>query len=413
MKLVLNLLVLSLVLLSSTHQAAAENWPAWRGPRGDGTSLETSAPTHWSATQNVVWKTAIPGAGHSSPIVWGDRVFVTSAIAESRERVLLCLDRNTGKVLWQRTVLIAPLEAKQIENSYASGTPVTDGQKVYVAFLEVKQVVMAAYDFSGKQIWLVRTGLFQNDHGFSSSPIIYEDKVILSAQSKQGNFLVAVSRSDGHTIWKSQLENPSNSFGQPLVRTLAGRPQLILCGNKAVTSFDPKDGSRIWFTTNVSSDFVITPVFNEQAGLLLCSSSWPKKELQAIKPDGQGNVTQTHIVWRNQPGAPYVPSPIAVGGYFLSISEARNETYCFDAASGKILWHMPFGHSHASPVAVGDLVYFLSDSGGMSVIKVGEKYELVATNELGEQCYASPAISGGQIFLRSFQNLFCIGRAGK
>ncbi|HEX2970837.1 MAG TPA: PQQ-binding-like beta-propeller repeat protein, partial [Tepidisphaeraceae bacterium] len=157
----------------------------------------------------------------------------------------------------------------------------------------------------------------------------------------------------------------------------------------------------------------ITPVFNEQTGLLLTSTSWPKKELQAIKPDGQGNVTQTHIVWRNLPGAPYVPSPIAVGSYFLTISEIRNEIHCFDAATGKDLWHMPLGHSHASPVAVGDLVYFLNDSGVMNVIRAGEKYELVATNELGEECYASPAISGGQIFLRSFKNLFCIGQSGK
>jgi outer membrane protein assembly factor BamB len=391
----------------------AENWPAWRGPRGDGTSLEASAPTEWSASRNVLWKTLVPGAGHSSPIVWEDRVFTATAVPEKKERILLCFDRRTGQILWQQTVLTAALEDKSPENSFASCTPATDGERVYVAFLDVKQVVVAAFDFSGKQLWLVRPGEFQNDHGFSSSPVLYEDKVILSAQGKQGNFVVALSRADGHTLWKNALDNPSNSFGQPLARVLAGRPQIILCGDKAVTSFNPQDGARLWFVESPFTDFVITPVFSEQAGLLLTTSSWPKKELQAIKPDGQGDVTEAKIVWRSVPGAPYVPSPMAADRFFLTLSDAGNEIYCFDAATGHILWHEPFSHSHASPVSVGGLVYFLNDKGVTQVIKPGEKYELVASNELGERCFASPAVSRGQIFLRGATNLYCIGPALK
>jgi len=405
---------ISILLASVTsQQVLAENWPAWRGPRGDGTSLETNVPTQWSPTQNIVWKTELPGAGHSSPIVWGSRVFVTAALPGKQERALLCLERKTGRILWQQTVLTAPLEAKQSDNSYASGTPATDGERVYVAFLEIKQVVVAAYDFSGKQLWLVRPGEFQNDHGFSSSPVLYQDKVFLSAQGKRGNFLVALSRADGHTIWKNELENPSNSFGQPLARTLAGRAQLILYGDKAVTSYDPSDGSRIWFADNSSTDFVVTPVFNERSGLLLATASWPKRELQAIKPDGRGDVTQTKIVWKSVAGAPYVPSPIAVDDYFLTISESGAEIYCFDAATGKNYWHEKLGHAHASAVSAGGLVYFLNDKGTMNVVKPGEKYELIAMNDLGEKFFASPAISDGQIFLRSAQNLYCIGVTGK
>ena len=158
---------------------------------------------------------------------------------------------------------------------------------------------------------------------------------------------------------------------------------------------------------------MITPVFSEQAGLLLTTSSWPKKELQAIKPDGQGDVTETKIVWRSVPGAPYVPSPIAVDRFFLTVADAGNEIYCFEAATGQILWHEPFGHSHASPVSAGGLVYFLNDKGVTQVIKPGEKYQLVASNDLGEKCFASPALSRGQIFLRGATNLYCIGRAEK
>jgi hypothetical protein len=407
------LLAASLLLAGLTPRVSAENWPAWRGPRGDGTSLETSAPTEWNATRNVAWKTVIPGAGHSSPIVWEDRVFTATAMPENKERALLCLDRRTGQILWRKAVLTADLENKSGENSFASCTPATDGERVYVAFLDIKQVVVAAFDLSGKQLWLVRPGEFQNDHGFSSSPVLYQDKVILAAQGKQGNFLVALSRVDGHTLWKNALDNPSNSFGQPLARLLAGRPQVILYGDKAVTSFNPQDGARLWFVESPSTDFVITPVFNEQAGLLLSTSSWPKKELQAIKPDGQGDVTQTKIVWKNAPGAPYVPSPIAIDRFFLTVSEAGNEIYCFEAATGQVLWHEPFGHCHASPVCAGGLVYFLNDKGVTQVIRPGDKYELVASNDLGEKCYASPAVSRGQIFLRGFTNLYCIGLAGK
>jgi hypothetical protein len=407
------LLAASLLLAGLTPRVSAENWPAWRGPRGDGTSLETSAPTEWNATRNVAWKTVIPGAGHSSPIVWEDRVFTATAMPENKERALLCLDRRTGQILWRKAVLTADLENKSGENSFASCTPATDGERVYVAFLDIKQVVVAAFDLSGKQLWLVRPGEFQNDHGFSSSPILYQDKVILAAQGKQGNFLVALSRADGHTLWKNVLDNPSNSFGQPLARLLAGRPQVILYGDKTVTSFNPQDGARLWFVESPSTDFVITPVFNEQAGLLLSTSSWPKKELQAIKPDGQGDVTQTKIVWKSAPGAPYVPSPVAIDRFFLTVSEAGNEIYCFEAATGQVLWHEPFGHCHASPVSAGGLVYLLNDKGVTQVIKPGEKYELVASNDLGEKCYASPAVSRGQIFLRGFTSLYCIGRAEK
>ena len=407
------LLALSLLLAGLTPGARAENWPAWRGPRGDGTSLETSVPTDWSATRNVAWKTVVPGLGYSSPIVWEDRVFTATAIPEKKERALLCFDRRTGQLLWHQTVLTADLESKSPENSFASCTPATDGERVYVAFLDGKQVVVAAFDFSGKRLWQVRPGEFQNDHGFASSPVLYEDKVILSAQGKQGNFLVALSRADGHTLWKNLLDNPSNSFGQPLARVLAGRPQIILCGDKAVTSFRPQDGSRLWFVASPSTDFVITPVFSEQSGLLLSTSSWPKKELQAIKPDGEGDVAESRIVWRSAPGAPYVPSPIAVDRYFLTVGEAGNEIHCFEAATGRVLWHEPLGHSHASPVAAGGRVYFLNDKGTTKVVKAAAQYQLVASNDLGEKCYASPALSHGQIFLRGVTNLYCIGPADR
>ncbi len=395
-------------LLVHVPTGRAENWPAWRGPRGDGTSLETNVPIHWGATKHVGWKTAVPGLGHSSPIVWGDRVFLTSALTDTQERLLISLDRKTGRVCWQQTVIRAALEAKNDENSYASSTPVTDGEKVYVTFLDGKDVVVAAYDFDGRQVWLVRPGTFYSQWGFSHTPVLFDDRVIVDCDSKGENFIVAVSRADGHTLWKIPRDNPTQSYSAPLLRELAGRPQLVIAGNKSVTSYDPRDGRPIWVVDGPSEDCVATPTYHEAAGLVLSCSSWPKRALVAIRPDGQGNVTRSKVAWSTTEGAPYVPSPIAAGDYFLTASFDRKTLCCFEAATGKLLWQEPAGLHHASPVTANGLVYFLNDDGVMNVVKAGARFERVARNELGEKTYASPAISGGQLFLRGFRNLYCI-----
>jgi outer membrane protein assembly factor BamB len=387
----------------------SENWPAWRGPLGDGTSHETGIPTHWSATNNIAWKVAVPGEGHSSPIIWGNQLFLTTSIKTSEERCLLSYDKGTGKLLWQQSVLKSPLEGKNSENSFASSTGAADGEKVYVTFLDGKDVVAAAYDFSGKQVWMTRPGQFYSQHGFSHNPTLFEDKVILVCYSKGENFIAAVSRKDGHTLWKVQADKPSQSYSPPLVREMAGRMQMVIPGNEAVTSLDPRTGKTLWVVNGQSSDAVISPVFNQAAGLVLTSSSWPKRVLLAINPDGEGDVTTNKVVWSSNEGAPYVPSPISVGDFFFTAGFATKEGFCYEAKTGKVLWHEKMGVHHASPVSAQGLVYFLNDDGVAHVVKAGTPYELVARNELGEKTYASPAISEGQIFLRGFDNLYAIG----
>jgi outer membrane protein assembly factor BamB len=188
---------------------------------------------------------------------------------------------------------------------------------------------------------------------------------------------------------------------------------MVVPGNKAVTSLDPRNGHEFWISDGPSEDCVITPVYNERAGLVLSCSSWPKRVLQAIKPDGEGNVTGSKVVWSSTEGTPYVPSPISVGDCFFTCGFETKETYCFEAATGKILWHEKTGLHHASPVSANGLVYFLNDEGVAYVVKAGPKFELVARNELGERTYASPAISASQIFLRGSRNVYCIGTEPK
>ena len=180
---------------TSLANTQIENWPCWRGPNGDGTSSEQNLPIKWDSTKNVLWKIPVPGIGHASPIVWGDRLFTVTALQESQERVLLCYDCRSGELLWQETVLKAALEKKHKDNSYASGTPATDGTLVYVSFMDGKDVVVAAHDFSGKQVWLQRPGTFTSPHGYSCSPALYEDKVIINGDSKADAFVTALSYS--------------------------------------------------------------------------------------------------------------------------------------------------------------------------------------------------------------------------
>src|SRR5437762_18469 len=184
-------------LMASLNLALAENWPAWRGPRGDGTSLESLVPVHWSAASHIAWKTELPGNGHASPIVWGDRVFTETALLDSQDRVLLCIDRATGKFLWQKAVVHSPLEKKHSLNSYASSTPAADGKQVYLAFLDRNEMVVAAYDLAGNRRWLVRPGPFASMHGFCSSPILFEDKIIVNGDHDGDSYLLALSRETG------------------------------------------------------------------------------------------------------------------------------------------------------------------------------------------------------------------------
>lgn len=389
--------------------AVAENWPGWRGPRGDGTSLEANVPMHWDGSSNFLWRTVLPGSGHASPIIWGDRIFTVTALPDTQERLLLCLDRKSGSILWRETVLRTPLEPKQGENSYASSTPATDGHKVYVTFLDGKELAVAAYDFSGERLWLVHPASFASPHGFCCSPVLFKDRIILNNDNRGDSCLLALSRADGRTLWKTAQENRTLGYSTPLVREWAGRAQLIHVGDNSVGGYDPETGSRQWTIVGPSDEFVASPVYSERAGLLFVSSSYPARHLLAIKPGGRGNVTATHIAWRTTEGAPYVPSPIVEWDYLLTVSPA-GVAHCFAAATGKLLWKESLGKHHASPVSANGLVYLLNDNGVMNIIKLGPRFERLAQNELGQATYASPAISEGQIFLRGAKHLFCIGR---
>ena len=415
-------LVIFLGLLLLPRLAVAENWPMWRGPRGDGTSMETNVPVHWSPTENIAWRVAIPGKGHASPIVWEDRVFVVTCLPPSQERVLVCLDRRTGVRRWQRTVVQAPLENHHPLNSRASSTPATDGRRVYVTFLEPDgsrvpyqadrhvtpgHMVVAAYGLDGQLSWKTRPGRFASIHGYCSHPVLFEELVIVNGDHDGDAYLVALDRETGKVRWKVDRENKTRSYSTPIIRQIGDRTQMILSGSLCVASYDPRDGRRHWIIDGPTEQFVASVVYNGR--FVLMTAGFPDRHILAIRPDGSGNVTDSHVQWRTTRACAYVPSPIVVGPYFLVVAD-NGVASCFEANSGRRLWLQRVGKGYSSSlVAAEGLVYFTSDDGITKVVRPGESFQLVAQNEIGETCSSSFAVSQGQLFLRGQTHLFCIG----
>ena len=404
-----------------------ENWPGWRGPRGDGTSLERNVPTRWNGEtgENVVWKVEVPGVGHASPIVWNDRIFLVSCLEQREERIVLCFDRRTGRKLWQHTVLRSPLEDKNKLNSYASGTPATDGELVYVTFLEIDgsttearnvgrprpvtvgRLVVAAYDFDGNRKWLVRPGEFVSVHGYCSCPVLYENLVIVNGDHDGKSYIVALDRSTGETVWKTPRVHQTRSYVTPIIREIGGRTQMVLSGSRCIASLDPADGSTHWEIDGPTEQFVASLVYDGKRFYM--TAGFPTYHVMGIRPDGRGNVTDTHVDWHVTNARCYVPSPAVVGKY-LFVADDRGTTNCYDSATGDRLWQERMGnHYSASLVLAGGLVYFLADDGTMKLVRPGDQLDVVVENSLGEDCYASPAISQGQLFLRAEKHLYCIG----
>ena len=422
--------LLSLVCLW-TSTLVAEDWPGWRGPRGDGSSLEKNVVSEWDGAtgKNVAWKSPVPGVGHSSPIVVGDRVFLQTCVPETLERVLLCYDRATGKPLWQKTVVKSLLETKHGLNSYASSTPASDGTTVYATFLETDgetghghqrlgppagsipgRMVVAAYDLEGKQKWIVRPGGFISVHGFCTNPVLYKDLVIVNGDHDGDSYIAALKKSDGDTVWKIDRKHKTRSYVTPIIREAAGKTQMVLSGSKCVVSLDPLSGKTIWSVDGPTEQFVASMLFDGERFIL--AAGFPTYHVMAIRPDGTGNVTKTHIAWHAENAKCYVPSPVLAGKYVL-VADDRGTANCFDSATGERLWQERMGvHYSPSLVSVDGRGWFLDDDGVMKLVEPGPKLKVVAENKLGEPCYASPAISNGQVFIRAEKHLYCLS-AGK
>jgi outer membrane protein assembly factor BamB len=378
--------------------AAADDWPVWRGIQGDNHATGPLPPLEWDQTRNVRWRSEVPGQGHASPIVSGDRVFVATSDARAETMSLLCYERSTGEPLWSRELHRGGFMHTHEKNTHASPTPACDGQRVFTGFAVQDAVRVSAVSFDGEILWQTEAGPFRSQHGYGASPVLFESLVIVSGDNRGPGYLAALHRETGEIVWRVQRgQHPS--YATPIIAQIAGRAQLLLSGEEQVTAYDPATGDLLWKAEGPSSTTANTVAWNEE--LVFASGGYPQNGIMAVRA-GSGEV-----VWKNDERG-YVPSPLVIGDQLLVIQD-RGIALCFDASSGKMLWKQRLGGNFsASPTRAGDYVYLPDEAGKTIVFKVAPKFEKIAENDLDDGGFASPVICGGQLFLRTFRYLYCI-----
>jgi len=396
----------------------AEDWPCFRGPTRQGISHEKNVPVKWSSAENVLWKTAIPGQAWSSPIVCDQRVFLTTAVAEGSSYRLLCLDREKGTILWNKEVLQQEAGHRNRLNSYATSTPVTDGEKVYVLAFDG---TLAAVSMQGELIWKHHEIDYYSEHGLGVSLVLYKDLVIWPFDgSSRGPekgvgwqtpwdqaVILAIDKNTGKTRWRGSRGSSRIAHVTPQIVEVNGKDQLVSGAGDVVQGFDLETGRRIWTVTALGEGVVPSIVAGD--GMVYATSGFGDPAIRAIRTDGTGDVTDTHIVWATSRDVPKVPSMLYVRPYLYVLTEA-GLVKCLNAKTGDVVWSERLaGKYSASPVYADGHVYFLNEKGKSIVIETGLEFNKVAENELGEKCVASPAISAGKIFIRTESNLYCIG----
>ena len=396
------------VRMIAVEGEGAGYWPRWRGPSGQGLVGDPGYPDRWSATDNVVWRTAVPGSGNSSPIVWDNHIFLTTGRDRGSRLSVLAYRRSDGALRWETEVAPGPPEAVHRKNGPASATPVTDGERVY-ASLGGRGLV--ALDFEGRLLWHTEIGRVANYHGPAGSPLLYRGRLILYQDQRGGGFVAAYDTATGAQVWRT-ARDASVGWGTPVAIRVADRDEIIVSSQHTVRAYDPDNGRELWRCDGNRFEVIPTPVV--AAGLVFCTSGRAGPTL-AIRPGGQGDVTRTHVAWSTPRGSPFVPSPIAYGGYLYTVNDMASIVTCFDAATGAVQWQQRLGRAmregfSASPVAVDGKLFFTNDDGITFVVRAGPEFELLHTNDIGARTLASPALVDGRWYIRTEDELIAIGR---
>lgn len=424
----------------------AANWPQWRGPRGLGVSTDTNLPVAWSASDNIAWTAQLRGTGSSSPVVWNDRVFVTSQIGRARMRsgshpmlarddaalvelerpiggrrdesgdtdrsvslVVESFNRTDGQRLWEhRLEAEGPFPALHEKHNLATPTIATDGERLF-AWFGTGQLV--ALDLRGRPIWSKHLGReyspFDINWGHGSSPVLFRDLLILLCDHSSASYLLALDARTGKERWKADRGKGRASFSTPLVVPGPGRDELLVNSSERIDAYDPATGKLLWYADTERQMPIPSAVFHD--GIIYMTRGYRNSPYLAIRPGGRGDVSKSHVLWRAPGGGSYVPSLVYYDGLLYLTNDVGVLT-CADAKSGERIWQMRLdGVFFASPVAADGRVYLVSQTGETIVAKAGRTPEILARNDLGERIVASPAIASGQIFLRSDTKLFAIG----
>ena len=405
-------------LVAAAATGLAANWPAWRGPEGMGICSEKGLPMRWSATENVRWKVPLPERGNSTPVVWGERVFVTQAVGN--DRLLFCFDRKDGRKLWEAGARGVEQELTHGTNPYCAGSPTTDGERVYAAF---GSGGLWCFDFAGKELWHRDLGQQRHIWGNAGSPLLHGDLCILNFGPGERSFLIAVDKRTGKTVW--QHDEPGGESGEKkgdakpgwvgswstpvAIRTDAGE-QLLLSFPKRVIAFEPLTGKPIWTSGGINSLSYTSPLFSE--GIVVAMGGFGGMTV-AVKAGGTGDITTANRLWHHPKTKQRIGSGVIHEGHIYILNDP-GVAECFDLKTGRLVWEErikgpgPKGDNWSSLVLADGLLYALNQSGDCPIFRASPKFELVAINSLGEPSMSSVAPSDGELFLRTYKSLWCV-----
>ncbi len=413
------ILLASIIALVSIEVAMADNWPQWRGPALNGTSAEKNLPLKWSAEENVTWKLPLPSWSGSTPIIWGDKIFLN--IADGDDLFLWCVDRAKGTPLWKKR--LGGGNTKMRKQNMSSPSPVTDGKSVYVM---TGTGVLKGFDFTGNEQWSRDIqkdyGQFGLNWGYASSPLLFEDSlfvpVLHGMKTDDPSYLLRIDRKTGRTIWKVErpttaIRESPDAYTTPALLRYGKAVEIVISGGDCVTGHDPATGRELWRANGLNPEnhpfnrIVASPVVFDD----VIYAPTRVKPLLAIKAGGRGDITESHRLWAFQNG-PDVPTPVTDGKYFYVVDD-KGVCWCLDAKTGQTVWgpqRIKSGTYSASPVLADGKIYITDEDGLTTVVKAGPKFEVLAENNLNDYCLSSPAISDGQLFMRTAQHLYCIGK---
>jgi outer membrane protein assembly factor BamB len=430
--------LLTLALLGPVESLAGERakqptsafWERFRGPNGTGTTDDKDVPLTFGAHENVIWKVALPGAGNSSPVVWGKHLFLQTASNDGKQRSLLCLDTTDGAIRWQKSISAESAKIRA-DSSLASSTPTTDGKAVYVSFWDGKRILISAYDFQGAALWSKDLGSFNSQHGAGASPILYKDKLILANDMDKDDFttrvpnerpsmLVALDRQTGRLVWETPRVAERACYSAPFLRYRSGQkePELVVTSTTAVTGYNVTTGAKLWEAPGWQKHAVSVPMRTVAspalAGDILCVCSGGDAGRFAIglALPGSGSTDAPQLLWENRKDFPYVPSPVTRGEHIYFVNDA-GLAGCYEARTGKRVWFERLATTgfHSSPLVINGKVYATSSAGDVYVFAAEPAFRLLARNALDETVRATPAVADGRLYIRSESHLYCIGKS--
>jgi outer membrane protein assembly factor BamB len=390
--------------------AQADNWSRFRGENGSGVSKEQGFSAPWSPDR-VRWTVSVPGTGHSSPVIWDDKLFLTTASDTGTTRSVLCFDARTGKQIWTKSIQLNA-NPKHPKSSWASATPAVDGEHVFVAFADVQRYLLLAYDFEGKQLWQEDLGGFESQHGEGASPILFEDLLIMVNDQDGPSSIVARDKRTGRAVWTAPRHSgtQSTSYATPFIyQSKEGQPQLICSSSfSGVSALDPRTGKTIWTTKALPHRTVGSPVLSSGLILQCCGAGGQGNLMVAVDPSGHGDVSQTEIRYKRTKMLPYVPTPLAYQNYVFLWCD-RGTVCCVDPMSGNDVWVKRIGGDFSgSPIGAGGMLFNIDEHGDVVVLAAGPEFKLLGKIPLGEPSNSTPAVANGRLYLRTFHHLTCV-----